>query len=72
MGISVVSIESLPLTLCDKVEEEEQAFSACRGWVWRGEVCLLSSMCRKLEAKREDGGGGGGACSCHSGCVAQE
>lgn len=42
-------------SLSDKVEEEEQGFQLVRVVVQRGEVCLLSSMCRKLEAKREDG-----------------
>lgn len=33
-------------------------FSACRVRGTDGEVCLLSSMCRKLEAKRDDEGKG--------------
>ena len=36
-------------SFCD---EEAEAFSAGRGCSMDGEVCLLSSMCRKLEAER--------------------
>lgn len=49
---------------------EADIFSAGWGFSMDGEVCLLSSMCRKLEAEKEDEGGGGGWVSLgRSGCV---
>lgn len=43
-------------------EEEKEASEPGWGCSMNGEVCLLSSMCRKLEAERrmKEGGGGGG------------
>lgn len=38
---------------------EADVFSAGWGFSMDGEVCPLSSMCRKLEAETEDEGGGG-------------
>lgn len=37
---------------------EADIFSAGWGFSMDGEVCPLSSMCRKLEAEKEDEGGG--------------
>lgn len=52
-------------SLSDAEEEEEQASQLVGGRGTEGEVCLLSSMCRKSETKGDDGGregwvGGGG------------
>lgn len=51
---------------------EAEAFQLVGGCSMDGEVCLLSSMCRKLGGQEEDEGGGREVCLGHSGCVVLE